>query len=63
MTKGHFGFKISDIGSTIKMSFLKIEDGTSLMIQWLRFCISIAKDMGLISGSGTKILHADQKIE
>ena len=36
MTKGHVGFKISDIGSTIKMSFLKIEDGTSLMIQWLR---------------------------
>ena len=34
------------------------------MVQWLRLCASTAEGMGLISGQGTKILHAawhDQK--
>ena len=31
---------------------------TSLAVQWLRLCDSIAGGMGLIPGQGTKILHA-----
>ena len=36
----------------------------SLVVQWLRLCASTAEGMALISGQGTKILHAawhDQK--
>ena len=32
--------------------------GTSLAVQWLKLCASIAGGMGSISGWGTKILHA-----
>ena len=32
--------------------------GTSLAIQWLRFCASNAGGMGSIPGQGTKIPHA-----
>ena len=53
MTEGYAGFKISDIGSTIKKSFLKIEDGTSLMIQWLRLWASTAGGMGSMPGWGS----------
>ena len=31
--------------------------GTSLAVQWLRFCASTARAMGLIPGPWTKILH------
>ena len=31
---------------------------TSLAVQWLRFCASTARGMGLIPGPWTKILHA-----
>ena len=34
--------------------------GTSLVVQWLRFCALNAGDTGLIPGWGTKILHASQ---
>ena len=33
-------------------------EGTSLVVQWLRLCASNAKDEGLIPGQGTKIPHA-----
>ena len=31
---------------------------TSLVVQWLRLCASIANGVGLIPGQGTGILHA-----
>ena len=34
--------------------------GTSLVVQWLRLCASIAGGMGLIPGWGNKIPHAAQ---
>ena len=34
---------------------LKSVFGTSLVVQWLRFCASNAGGMGSISGQGTKI--------
>ena len=34
--------------------------GTSLLIQWLRLCVSNAGGVGSIPGWGTKILHAMQ---
>ena len=40
--------------------------GTSLAVQWLRPCASIAGDIGSIPGQGTKIPHVkwcDQKIK
>ena len=39
-------------------SFLKSIDGTSLVVQWLRLCISTTVGLGLIPGQGTKILQA-----
>ena len=36
--------------------------GTSLAVQWLELCTSTAGGLGLISGQGTKILHATQCI-
>ena len=36
----------------------KATQGTSLAVQWLRFCASNAKVLGLIPDSGTKIPHA-----
>ena len=32
--------------------------GTSLAVQWLRFCAPTAGGAGLITGEGTKIPHA-----
>ena len=34
--------------------------GTSLVVQWLRFCASNARSAGSIPGWGTKIPHAVQ---
>ena len=34
--------------------------GTCLAVQWLRFCVSDARDAGLITCQGTKILCAVQ---
>ena len=46
-------------GNLIKISFKsKISQGTSLAIQWLRLCTSIAEGVSLICGWGTKIPHA-----
>ena len=42
------------------------QTGTSLVVQWLRFCASTAGSIGLVSGWGTKILHGarcSQKIK
>ena len=39
-------------------SFLKSIDGTSLVVQWLRLCISTTVGLGLIPGQGPKILQA-----
>lgn len=36
-------------------------DGTSLIIQWLRFCISTAGGEGLTPGQGPKISHVRQR--
>ena len=35
----------------------KKQTGTSLTVQWLRFCASTAEGVGSILGWGTKILH------
>ena len=32
--------------------------GTSLVVQWLRLCISPAGSVGSVAGRGTKISHA-----
>ena len=42
------------------INLTKYIQGTSLVVQWLRLCASIAGGMGLIPGWGTKILHATQ---
>ena len=34
--------------------------GTSLVVQWLRLCTSIAGGMGTNPGQGTKIPHASR---
>ena len=46
----------------IKRSQIKTGEilGTSLVVQWLRLCTSIAGGTSLILGWGTKILHAMQ---
>ena len=38
----------------------KNENGTSLAVQWLRFCASTTGDGGSVPGQGTKIPHATQ---
>ena len=40
--------------------FYREEDGTSLVVQWLRLCASDAGGTGSIPGRGTKIPHAVQ---
>ena len=37
---------------------LKMIQGISLVVQWVRLCVSTAEDMGSIPGQGTKILQA-----
>ena len=37
-----------------------LQDGTSLAVQWLRFCTSTAEGVGSIPGQGSKILHVSQ---
>ena len=39
-------------------SIKKPDRGTSLVVQWLRICASIAAGMGLIPGREAKIPHA-----
>ena len=39
---------------------LKINTGTSLVVQWLTFQVSNAGGVGLIPGWGPKILHTAQ---
>ena len=34
--------------------------GTTLSVQWLKLCASIARGMGLIPGQGSKIPHVAQ---
>ena len=34
--------------------------GTSLAIQWLRFCVSNEEGMSSVPGQGTKIPHATE---
>ena len=36
----------------------EIKEGTSLVVQWLRLCVSTAVSASWIPGWGTKILHA-----
>ena len=43
-----------------KHFLIKINKGTSLVVQWLRLCTSTARGTGLIPGQETKILHAGQ---
>jgi len=43
-----------------KYNLLKIYQGTSLVVQWLRLCASIARGRGSIPGQGTKIPHGIQ---
>ena len=42
------------------MSQSSCENGTSLVVQWLRLCASNAGGVGSIPGLGTKIPHAVQ---
>ena len=35
----------------------KVRQGSSLVVRWLRLCVSIARGLGLIPGWGTKIMH------
>ena len=35
--------------------------GTSLAIQWLRFCVSNEEGMSSVPGQGTKITHATRR--
>ena len=39
---------------------IKQEEGTSLVVQWLRLCASNVGDTGSIPGQGTKISSAMQ---
>ena len=39
------------------MKDLKVRTGTSLVVQWLRLCVSSAGGVGSIPGQGTKIPH------
>ena len=39
-------------------TFVKIDWGTSLVVQWFRICLSSTGDVGSILGQGTKIPHA-----
>ena len=42
----------------VKSTLLKVREGTSLGVQWLRLHVFNAGDAGLIAGQGTKIPHA-----
>ena len=44
----------------LKLNY-KVSVGTSLVVQWLRLRASNAGGMGLISGWGTKVLHATRR--
>ena len=52
----------SDSGcwNTKKQCLQSSKKGTSLVVQWLRLCVSNARGVGLIPGQGTKIPHAIQ---
>ena len=47
--------------SHLFISHKKIIVGTSLVVQWLKLHASNARDVGSISGRGTKIPHAAQR--
>ena len=36
--------------------------GTFLVVQWLRICLAMQGDLGLIPGWGTKIPHATEQL-
>ena len=42
--------------------FKKSKIGTSLVVQWLRLHTPNARDLGLIPGQGTMILHITQRL-
>ena len=42
----------------VKYDIKNMKQGTSLVVQWLRLCISTAEGAGSIPGRGTKIPHA-----
>ena len=46
----------------MKAVSLRIKQGTSLVVQWLRLLTSTAGDTGSIPSQGTKILHAARQI-
>ena len=51
----HLFFILKKFTPILKMSY-----GTSLAVQWLKLCASIARGMGLIPGQGSKIPHVAQ---
>ena len=57
--KSHHG-SVFLLGKAIQKKSIRINMGTSLVVQWLRFCVSNAGVSGLIPGWGTKITHAMQ---
>ena len=48
----------SDTEWEIKTMYKMCEEGTSLVVQWIRLQASNSGGMGSIPGQGTKILHA-----
>ena len=53
----HLDLRFFEASFTITTN-IKINYGTSLVVQWLRLRASTAGGMGSIPGQGTKILHA-----
>ena len=59
---------VDELKSTVSVKIYEVDNfcgyvrisllGTSLAVQWLRFCASNAGGMGSIPGGGTKIPHA-----
>ena len=45
---------------TLRNPAVELEQGTPLVVQWLRLCASNAGYMGFISGQRTKISRASQ---
>ena len=67
-SKGKLGWEL-DLQEAVVWGILKSPMGTSLVVQWLIFHASSARDLGSVPGQGTwshiqqlKILHATTKI-
>ena len=57
-----FQFPCKSNYSKIKILFKMKERRTSVVVQWLRICLAMLGDVGLIPGWGIKVPHVSESL-